>query len=81
LQFSSKRGHFLTVDAKTDGSFKLPEIFIQVSKQGKKLQCSTEALIRLNQRNNDSLNEILLMTERYKRLFLALSDLEEHWIV
>lgn len=55
-----ERGHFLTMDSKVKNP---PSIFIQVSKKRDKIVCSTEDLLRLNQRNNDSLNEISLLSD------------------
>lgn len=63
VNFSARRGHFLTMDAKAMKNNTLPPIFIQVSRQKDKISCSTEDLIRLNQRNNDSLNEISLLSD------------------
>jgi DNA mismatch repair protein MSH4 len=62
LQFNTRRGYFISFDKQNINN--LQTIFIQISQQGKKINCSTEQLIRLNQRNNDSLQEILLMTEK-----------------
>lgn len=67
LQYNARRGHFFSLDESNVAI--LPDIFIQIVKKGKKLTASTEDLIRLNQRSNDSLSEISLMTERLLSIY------------
>lgn len=86
MQFNSKRGNFLVFDSKSVGD--IPSLFIQgsfstettyhlVSRHGKRIQCTTEDLNNLSRRNNESLNEILLLTRRFLFIFfLKPTDLE-----
>jgi hypothetical protein len=46
LQYSARRGHYVSIEEKLDT---LPRIFVQVVKQGKRQNCSTDELIRLSQ--------------------------------
>jgi DNA mismatch repair ATPase MutS len=63
VQFSSKRGHYLLMNE--EKLAQIPEIFIQINRQARgRLICTTEALLRLNQRFEDSLSEVLLCTNR-----------------
>eukprot|EP01119_Soliformovum_irregulare_P017774 TRINITY_DN5333_c0_g1_i3.p2 TRINITY_DN5333_c0_g1~~TRINITY_DN5333_c0_g1_i3.p2 ORF type:complete len:554 (-),score=161.96 TRINITY_DN5333_c0_g1_i3:2031-3692(-) len=61
LQYHAKRGHFIVIDNPPPS---LPPLFIQVAKQGRKVHCSTQEISSLSRRNDESLNEILLMTDR-----------------
>ena len=50
LQNNSRRGYFFSIEKSFSG--KLPSIFIQIQKQGKKITFTSEELIKLNQVNN-----------------------------
>jgi DNA mismatch repair protein MSH4 len=63
LQFVAGRGYHLSLPP-PPASTELPPEFVQVQRQAKRWRCSTEALLSLNQRNAESLQEILIITER-----------------
>lgn len=63
LQFVVGRGYHLSLPPPPAGA-ELPADFVQVQRQTKRWRCSTEALLSLNQRNAESLQEILIITER-----------------
>lgn len=70
LQYNHKRGYFLGIN-KFD--VMLPEIFIQVNRKKKSVQFSTEELISLNDRQKESVKEIMQLTNRIlEGLFLKL---------
>jgi DNA mismatch repair protein MSH4 len=60
LQFAVGKGFHLTGPL----GAALPADFVQVQRQARRFRCSTEQLLSLNQRNNESLQEILIITER-----------------
>lgn len=60
----SRRFH-LSVPATTASAEIYENIFIQRVKSGKRVICTTEALTSLTDRQNDSYNEVVLMTDRY----------------
>ncbi|KAL6046684.1 MutS protein msh4 [Balamuthia mandrillaris] len=61
LEYNARRGYYLSLPI---SSGKPPSCFIQVSKKGKKWLCSSKELISYNARLSESMNEILLMTDR-----------------
>jgi DNA mismatch repair ATPase MutS len=63
LQFVVGRGYHLTLPPPPPAPA-LPADFVQVQRQAKRWRCSTEQLLSLNQRNAESLQEILIITER-----------------
>lgn len=63
VQFTTKRGHYLLMNE--EKLAQIPEIFIQVNRQARgRLTCTTDTLLKLNQRFEDSLTEVLLCTNR-----------------
>eukprot|EP00474_Spongospora_subterranea_P004223 CRZ04681.1 hypothetical protein [Spongospora subterranea] len=60
--FTSSRGFFLSLPI--DSLNELPDIFIQRSRQGKRITFSTANLISLDDRRTESLGDVLLLTER-----------------
>lgn len=61
LQYSAKRGYFMRVNVPAPI---LPKIFIQVLQQKKFVKFSSEELISLNQKQKDSMTEILQLSNR-----------------
>lgn len=62
LQFTAKRGYYYSV--LMNGKNPPPKGAIQIARQGKSWTFSTESLSALNTRQNESLNEIMLLTAR-----------------
>jgi len=61
-EYNTRRGHHLSCPI-VDGDC-LPDLFVQVVKKRKKWTFSTEEMMSLNTRINESMNEILLLTDR-----------------
>lgn len=59
VRYSAGRGYFLAVP--TDGA-DLPPLFLQPSKSGRFINCTTEEIISLNTRAKDNVHDLLLMT-------------------
>ncbi|KAL5248605.1 hypothetical protein ACHWQZ_G017698 [Mnemiopsis leidyi] len=58
--FTSARGFYIIISMKSPPD--LPPVFVKVQKQKNSVTCTTGNLIKLNDRINDSLNDIYLMT-------------------
>ncbi len=63
LQYNVRRGYYLSFDAKTTLSPESKRLFIQITKQSKKIVCSTEELNSINQKIRDIMEEIYLLTD------------------
>lgn len=63
LLYNVRRGYYLSFDAKTTLSPESKRLFIQLTKQSRKIVCSTEELNSINQKIRDIMEEIYLLTD------------------
>ena len=68
LDYNVRKGHHLVMQAQPN-SVTLPPWMIQVQRQAKRWRCSTEQLLSLSQRNAESMNEVLILTDRVLEAF------------
>ena len=61
LQVNSTRGYFLSIPVPVEDE-ELPDCFVQVSKHGKRLHCSTSTLTSLEERRRQVLTQLILQT-------------------
>ncbi|GLJ30559.1 hypothetical protein SUGI_0605080 [Cryptomeria japonica] len=64
IPFNNRQGFYMSMPEKDLPEGGLPKIFIQVTKQGKNIHCSTQQLISLNIRNKSAATECYIRTER-----------------
>lgn len=60
VKYTTLRGHFLAIPA--GASRDLPSVFIQPTKAGRYIHCSTEEITSLNTRSKDNVRDLLLLT-------------------
>ena len=60
VRYSTGRGYYLAVPA--DCAVNLPDIFLQPSKSGRFINCTTEEVTSLSNRASDNVQDLLLMT-------------------
>lgn len=60
VRYSVSRGYYLSIPANVSSD--LPNVFLQPSKAGNYIHCSTEEVLSLNIRAQDNVHDLLLMT-------------------
>jgi len=60
VRYSNGRGYYLAIPA--DSEVDMPEIFLQPSKSGRFINCTTEEITSLSNRASDNVHDLLLMT-------------------
>jgi DNA mismatch repair protein MSH4 len=75
VKYTATRGHFLAVPA--DVGKDLPQMFIQPTKSGKFINCTTEEINSLNMRSRDNVHDLLVRT--YEQIQMVLNYARERY--
>jgi DNA mismatch repair protein MSH4 len=75
VKYTATRGHFLAVPA--DVGKDLPQMFIQPTKSGKFIHCTTEEINSLNMRSKDNVHDLLVRT--YEQIQTVLNYARERY--
>jgi DNA mismatch repair protein MSH4 len=77
VRYSTSRGYYLAIPA--DIGTDLPTVFLQPTKSGRFINCTTEEICSLNNRAQDNVHDLLLMT--HDRIQEVMSVAREHYDV